>query len=93
MESPALLAVRAVLQLPYTETDVAEWLFFKKKPPSMMPARALTVWSCTNDGCPRSRFWDLGKHELVVQNYAVRELVYMYWRTALLIRPITIAPS
>ena len=36
--------------------------------------RSLTVCICTNAGCPRPRFWDLGKHYANVQDYAVRDL-------------------
>ena len=32
--------------------------------------RFLIVCSCAKDGCPRSRLWDLGKHEPKVQNHA-----------------------
>ena len=37
--------------------------------------RSLTACCCTNCGCPRSRFWDLGKHKLNARNHAVRDLV------------------
>ena len=32
--------------------------------------RPLAACSRTNCGCPRSRFWDLGKHELEVRNHS-----------------------
>jgi hypothetical protein len=38
------------------------------------PTRSLTACFSTNCGCPRSRFWDLGKHELKVRNHPVRDL-------------------
>src|ERR1017187_1649277 len=41
-----------------------------------MQARFLTACFCTNCGCSRSRFWDLGKHELKVRNHLVRDLIW-----------------
>ena len=36
--------------------------------------RNLTACCCTNCGCPRPRFWDLGSYDSKARNHAVREL-------------------